>query len=116
MKLSDKTYGWMKWLVVIVLPACGALWAGLSQIWSLPYAAEIPATITVLCTFLGAVLCISTAEYYRTEADAAGKHEDGVQLPLETIAPDPDAYEAAKAETGGSATLDEIIADLKDTE
>ena len=116
MKLNDRTYSIMKWLVIIVLPACGALWAGLSQIWTLPYASEIPATITVLCTFLGAVLCISTAEYYRTEADAEGKHENSTPPIFEGIRPDPDAYEAAKAETGGTATLDEIIADLKDTE
>lgn len=68
MKLPDKVYDVLKWLVVIVLPAIGALYTGLSQIWSLPYAAEIPATITVVCTFLGAVLCISTAQYNKDEA------------------------------------------------
>lgn len=61
--LPDKIYDILKWIVVIVLPACGSLWAGLSKIWSLPYASEIPATIMVICTFLGAILCISTAEY-----------------------------------------------------
>ena len=63
MKLSNTAYDIMKYLTIIVLPAFGALYAGLSQIWQLPYAAEIPATVTVVCTFLGAVLCISTAEY-----------------------------------------------------
>lgn len=61
--LNSKVYDWLKYLDIVVLPACGALYAGLSQIWSLPYAAEIPATITVICTFLGAILCISTAQY-----------------------------------------------------
>lgn len=63
MVLSNRAYDILKYLTVIVLPACGALYAGLSQIWQLPYAAEIPATITVICTFLGAILCISTAQY-----------------------------------------------------
>ena len=64
MKLPDKVYDVLKWLVVIVLPAFGALYAGLSKIWpGIPYAEEIPATMTVICTFLGAVLCISTAQY-----------------------------------------------------
>ena len=63
MKLSNTVYDIMKYLTIIVLPACGALYAGLSQIWQLPCAAEIPATITVVCTFLGAILCISSAEY-----------------------------------------------------
>jgi len=61
--LSNGTYDLLKYLTIIVLPAIGALYTGLSQIWSLPYAAEIPATITVVCTFLGAILCISTAQY-----------------------------------------------------
>lgn len=61
--LSNRTYDILKYLTIIVLPAIGALYTGLSRIWALPYAAEIPATITVICTFLGAVLCISTAQY-----------------------------------------------------
>lgn len=69
MRLSDRVYDVLKWLVVIVLPACAACYTGLSQIWSLPYASEIPATITVVCTFLGAVLCISTAQYNKEHRD-----------------------------------------------
>ena len=65
--LSNKAYDIMKYLTIIVLPAIGALYTGLSQIWSLPYAAEIPATITVICTFLGAILCISTAQYNKED-------------------------------------------------
>ncbi len=67
--LNDKVYDVLKWIVVIVLPAIGALYTGLSQIWKLPYAAEIPATITVICTFLGAILCISTAQYNKDKTD-----------------------------------------------
>ena len=67
--LSNRTYDVLKYLTIVVLPACGALYAGLSQIWSLPYAAEIPATITVICTFLGAILCISTAQYNKQDKD-----------------------------------------------
>lgn len=61
--LPDKVYDWLKWLVCIVLPALGTLYTALSQIWTLPYASEIPATILAIDTFLGAVLCISTAQY-----------------------------------------------------
>ena len=63
MKLNSKLYDFLKYLTIIVLPAIGALYTGLAQIWSLPYSAQIPATITVICTFLGAILCISTAQY-----------------------------------------------------
>ena len=69
MKLPDRVYDVLKWLVVIVLPAFGALWAGLSQIWNLPYPSEIPATVTVVCTFLGAILCISTAQYNKDQLE-----------------------------------------------
>ena len=68
--LKNSTYDFLKYLTIIVLPAIGALYTGLSRIWSLPYAAEIPATITVACTFLGAILCISTAQYNQ------GQHEE----------------------------------------
>ncbi len=67
--LSNRTYDILKYLTIIVLPAIGALYSGLSQIWQLPYAAEIPATITVICTFLGAILCISTAQYNKAEEE-----------------------------------------------
>lgn len=67
--LANRVYDVLKWLVVIVLPAVGSLYTGLSQIWQLPYASEIPATIMVICTFLGAVLCISTAQYNKEQED-----------------------------------------------
>ena len=65
--LPNKVYDILKYLTIIVLPAIGALYTGLSQIWDLPYAAQIPATITVICTFLGAILCISTAQYNKDQ-------------------------------------------------
>ena len=70
--LSNSWYDVMKYLTIIVLPAIGSLYTGLSKIWNLPYASEIPATIMVICTFLGAILCISTAQYNQVQ----GKHEE----------------------------------------
>ena len=67
--LPNKVYDILKYLTIIVLPAIGALYTGLAQIWELPSAAQIPATITVLCTFLGAILCISTAQYNNGDVD-----------------------------------------------
>ena len=69
MKLPNPVYDVLKWIVIIVLPAIVAAYTGLSQIWTLPYSSQIPATITVICTFLGAVLCISTAEYNKDGHD-----------------------------------------------
>ncbi len=70
MALSNRTYDILKYLTIIVLPAIGTLYTGLSKIWNLPYASEIPATIMCVCTFLGAVLCISSAQYNQLQ----GKH------------------------------------------
>ena len=63
MKLSNKVYDTMKWLAIIVLPALATLYTALSAVWGWPYSEEIVTTITAVDTFLGAVLCISTATY-----------------------------------------------------
>ena len=76
--MSNKTYDILKYLTIIVLPAIGALYTGLSQIWSLPYAAEVPATITVICTFLGAILCISTAQYNNGDREEEDEQKEVV--------------------------------------
>lgn len=63
MKIPNKIYDILKWLVIIVLPAAATLYAALSSVWAWPYADEVVTTITAVDTFLGAVLCISTATY-----------------------------------------------------
>lgn len=63
MLLSNKTYDILKWIAQIALPALGALYFGLAQIWGLPYGEEIVGTITVVDAFLGALLKISTEQY-----------------------------------------------------
>ena len=63
MKISNNLYDILKWLVIIVLPAAGTLYTALSTVWGWPYSNEIVTTITAVDTFLGAVLCISTATY-----------------------------------------------------
>jgi hypothetical protein len=63
MKLTNKTYDILKWIVVIVLPAAATLYAALGGIWGLPLVTEITGTITAVDTFLGAVLMISSASY-----------------------------------------------------
>ncbi len=65
MLMSNKTYDILKYIALIVLPALGAAYFGLAQIWGLPYGEEIVGTITVIDTLLGALLKISTDEYNR---------------------------------------------------
>lgn len=69
MTLSNKTYDILVWIVQIVLPAIGALYFGLAQIWGFPYAEQIVGTISVIVVFLGTILKISTANYHKREAE-----------------------------------------------
>ena len=61
--LSNKVYDVLKWIALILIPAIGALYFGLAQIWGFPYGEEIVGTLTLIDTFLGALLGISTAQY-----------------------------------------------------
>jgi len=61
--LSDKAYDILKWAALVLLPALGALYFGLAGIWGFPYGEQIVGTITVLDTFLGVILGISTIQY-----------------------------------------------------
>ena len=61
--MKNSTYDILKYVAQIVLPALGALYFALSQIWGLPYGEEIVGTITALDCFLGAILGISTMAY-----------------------------------------------------
>ena len=65
MKLSDKTYTVIKWVVLICIPALATAYVALSKIWGWPLADEVSHTANVICTLLGALLGISTAEYYK---------------------------------------------------
>lgn len=61
--MSNRTYDILKYIAQIVLPAIGALYFALAQIWGLPYGEEIVGTITAVDCFLGAILGISTRLY-----------------------------------------------------
>ena len=61
--MSNKIYNVLKWIAMIVLPALATLYLGLSNVWGLPYGEEVSTTITLVNTFLGTVLMISTNQY-----------------------------------------------------
>ena len=81
MKLPDKVYDVLKWVTMIVLPALAAAYTGLAAVWGWPYAGEIAKTVTVVCTLLGALLGISTAQYNKGEdsrTDYRGQHVQAI--------------------------------------
>lgn len=61
--MSNKLYDVLKWVALIVLPAIAVLYGSLAGIWGLPFAEQIPDTITAIDLFLGVVLGISNATY-----------------------------------------------------
>lgn len=63
MKLSNKAYDILKWIALILLPAITTAYFGLAQLWHFPHAEEIVGTLTIIDTFLGAILGISTSSY-----------------------------------------------------
>ena len=69
MKLPNKVYDVLKWVVMICLPALTTAYVGLSAIWGWHYATEIAESCAVVCTLLGALLGISTAQYNKDKYD-----------------------------------------------
>ena len=63
MKLPNKLYDVLKWITMIVIPAMATAYVGLAGVWGWPFADQVAKTAAVVCTLLGALLGISTAEY-----------------------------------------------------
>ena len=63
MKLTNKVYDVLKYIVLIVLPAIATLYMAVAEIWGLGYVEQVAGTISAADAFLGAIICISTAEY-----------------------------------------------------
>jgi hypothetical protein len=70
--LSNRTYNILKWIAQIFLPAVGALYFSLSDIWGLPKATEVVGTITVVDFFLGSLLGLSASAYNKSGEWADG--------------------------------------------
>jgi len=69
---SNRMYDVLKYIAIVFLPAAGALYFGLSGIWGLPYGEQVVGTVTVLDTFLGTVLLLSSRSYNNSDAKYDG--------------------------------------------
>lgn len=67
MKLSNKTYDVLKWLVVIVIPAVTTFYCVLDRTFGWGYASVVTTIQPALCTCIGAIVGISTATYNKDE-------------------------------------------------
>lgn len=69
MKLSNKAYDILKYIAQIVLPALATLIVSVFGIWNINYAEAVSGTIMAVDFFLGALLKISSNNYYKDEND-----------------------------------------------
>ena len=56
MRLSNKTYDFLKWFALVALPAFQVFWLTVGKVWSFPYLTEIGATIGATGLFIAALL------------------------------------------------------------
>lgn len=86
--LNSKVYDVLKFIAQIALPALGTLYFALASIWGFPYGEQIVGTIAAVDTFLGAILGISSKNYYEMiNQDSAAEWEPD-QLLLQELEDD----------------------------
>lgn len=66
MKLTDKAYNILKWVVIIALPAIGTLYSTLADIWGIPYGDAILRTASALALCIGSLIGISNITYKKS--------------------------------------------------
>lgn len=97
---TNALYDKLKYISLVLLPAVGALYFGLGQIWGFPEIEKVVGSIAIIDTFIGVLLDKSTKKYYQTGANFDGEvivqPEDGghkvtlsADRPLEDIVDDP---------------------------
>lgn len=65
MKLSNTVYDVLKWVALIGVPALATFYVALSNVWGWPYADEVAKTANAVCVLIGALIGVSTAQYYK---------------------------------------------------
>lgn len=69
MKLSDRWYNILKWLVLVCFPALTTAYVGLDAIFKWGYADTVAKVSAIVCTLIGTLIGISTAEYNKVKKE-----------------------------------------------
>ena len=71
-KLPDKLYNWLKWILLIVIPAAETLLTTLTILWgwNIPLEA-IVGTMAAFATFFGAIIGLSSISYNKQKKGGA---------------------------------------------
>lgn len=65
MKLPNKIYDILKWVALICIPALATFYVALAGVWGWPFADEVSKTANAVCILIGALIGISSAQYYK---------------------------------------------------
>ena len=68
MKLNDKVYEILKWLVLVVVPALTTFYVVLDKTFGWGYAETVTTISAAACACVGAIIGISTAQYRKDVA------------------------------------------------
>lgn len=82
MKLSNKTYDFLKWFALVAIPAFEAFWLTIGKVWNLPYLTEIGATIAALGLLIAALIGVSGVAY-KADSVQTTFNTDGVEMLFE---------------------------------
>ena len=67
MRLPDKVYDVLKWVVLVVIPACTTDYVGLDSVFSWGYGDVVAKVSAIVCALIGSIIGISTAEYNKAK-------------------------------------------------
>lgn len=85
MHLSNRAYNVIKWTITIFLPAVGALYYALAEIWDFQRIPGVNGTINAIITFLGLLIGYSSRQYNKSGAGSDGEliinEVDGEKFP-----------------------------------
>ena len=65
--LSNRVYDILKWCTLVLIPACASAFVGLDSVFGWGYGDIVAKVSAIVCTLLGALLGISTAQYNKQE-------------------------------------------------
>ena len=70
--MPNNVYDFLKWAVLIAIPAFGTFYSIMAGVWHLPYANEVGTTCLALATLLGALIGVATRNYNKSDSKFDG--------------------------------------------
>ena len=67
--MNSRLYDRLKLTVLIILPALGSLYFGLSQIWGFPAGEEVVGSISLISVFFGTIVDQASSHFKQSGAD-----------------------------------------------